>query len=412
MSRCKRHGADGALPGGAGSPQGHGKLQAFARYLAQAHGCGSIEVRDERSPQAAMRGLRPHGHDPVTMLVVRTPAAAAERTLQHMQRTLADSAPHTTFFGIERDAHSATAQDVALLHPRDMPQVEPAPERFRVLAIVPTYNEEDVIALTLRYLIAQGVEVYLLDNWSTDHTLEQASVFLGHGLSAIERYPAQGPTPTYELGSILRRVEEISASSVWADWVVLHDADERRRSPWRGVGLRDALWRVERCGYSCIDHVTLNFWPVDERFDPATADLEEHFHYFEFSDHPGHFHQRRAWKRCAAGVSLAANAGHDASFAGRRVYPYKFLLKHYPVRSRAHGERKVLQERAERWNAKERALGWHRQYDGVIAETFVRDPRTLRHFDPERFEIEYLVERLSGVGVFQAPPSWATAPVW
>jgi hypothetical protein len=35
---------------------------------------------------------------------------------------------------------------------------------FRVLAIVPTYNEEDIIARTIEVLIQQGLDLYLIGN--------------------------------------------------------------------------------------------------------------------------------------------------------------------------------------------------------------------------------------------------------
>jgi hypothetical protein len=161
-----------------------------------------------------------------------------------------------------------------------------------------------------------------------------------------------------------------------------------------------------------VDHVTLNFWPTDDSFDPSGPDLEDHFRHFEFSDHAGHFHQRRAWKQQRGErVALARSAGHDVEFPGRRVYPYKFLLKHYPLRSSAHGARKLL-DRRRRWNAEERSRGWHRQYDEVEPGGFIRDPSTLRRFDPATFDEDHLGERLSGVGVFEAPPPWATPPRW
>jgi hypothetical protein len=148
------------------------------------------------------------------------------------------------------------------------------------------------------------------------------------------------------------------------------------------------------------------------RSNPRERDIERQLAYFAFSDHPGHFHQRRAWKQLGTRVALAASAGHDCSFAGRRVYPYKFLLKHYPIRSQAHGERKVLCERLPRWNNEERARGWHRQYDDAAGRRFLRDPETVTRFDPQWFYHRYLVQRLSGAGVFVQPPPWATPPHW
>ena len=85
---------------------------------------------------------------------------------------------------------------------------------------------------------------------------------------------------------------------------------------------------------------------------------------------------------------------------GRKVFPYKFLLKHYPVRSQRHGDKKILRDRQPRWSPAERAEGWHSQYDHVGAgHSFLRDARALWLFD-EGFNEEFLVERLSGVGAF------------
>ena len=132
---------------------------------------------------------------------------------------------------------------------------------------------------------------------------------------------------------------------------------------------------------------------------------------FELSDHPGHFHQRRAWKNLGQRVALARTAGHDVFFDGRLVYPFRFLLKHYPIRSQAHGERKILRERRSRFNAEERSFGWHAQYDVLEpSPRFLRDPAELEQADRETLYEKYLIERLSGIGVFREPPSWATPP--
>jgi glycosyltransferase involved in cell wall biosynthesis len=311
--------------------------------------------------------------------------------------------PHAPVF----DGWTRDGQRVRVVEPTPFQLLDPPPS-FRVVAIVPTYNEADIIEHTVRYLLQDGIGVYVLDNWSTDATPEIAARL---PLVGLERFPPSGPSTTYDLRRILGRVEQIAAD-LDADWVILHDADERRHGPWPEVGLRQALYMVERRGFTCIDHITLTFWPtLGAPVYDGTRDVEEVLTWFEFSDHAGHFHQRRAWKRLPGErVDLASTAGHDVQFEGRRVFPYRFLLKHYPIRSQAHGERKVLAERRPRWNAAERAFGWHAQYDELV--DFVRHPSELIRFDPERFYADWLIERLSGVGVFAEPPAWATPPVW
>ena len=81
------------------------------------------------------------------------------------------------------------------------------------------------------------------------------------------------------------------------------------------------------------------------------------------------------------------------------MFPYKFLLLHYPVRSQEHGERKVFRDRQSRWNEQERARGWHSQYDAFASgHRFVRAARDLVEYDGD-FDRRYLVERLSGIGI-------------
>jgi hypothetical protein len=88
-----------------------------------------------------------------------------------------------------------------------------------VLAIVPAYNKEDVIEQTIRDLTAQGLAIYLVDNWSTDGTLEVAKRHLGCGLIGVERLPPDAAALTYDLESLLLRIEEIALTHQWANWV-------------------------------------------------------------------------------------------------------------------------------------------------------------------------------------------------
>jgi hypothetical protein len=172
-------------------------------------------------------------------------------------------------------------------------------------------------------------------------------------------------------------------------------------APWPGLSYRDGLYLVDRAGFNCVDHTVIEFQPVDDGFTSGT-DHEAHFRYFDFGKHPAHFQQRKAWKNCGRPVSMAPSGGHDLPFEGRRIYPFKFLLKHYPVRSQSHGEKKVFRERRARWNPEERAKGWHTHYDSVQdGHVFVRPPAEQTRFEEDDFNTTYLVERLSGIGVIR-----------
>ncbi|HXT49723.1 MAG TPA: glycosyltransferase, partial [Thermoanaerobaculia bacterium] len=78
---------------------------------------------------------------------------------------------------------------------------------FTVTALVATYNEEDVIGQVVADLIRQGVQVYLIDDGSTDGTVAQVEPWVGSGVVGIERRPA---AETTSWAAILRRKEELA----------------------------------------------------------------------------------------------------------------------------------------------------------------------------------------------------------
>jgi hypothetical protein len=72
-------------------------------------------------------------------------------------------------------------------------------------------------------------------------------------------------------------------------------------------------------------------------------------------------------------------------------------------------------DRKPRYNLMERTqLGWHGHYDDVQpGHNFLRTSESLIRFDPEIFYQEYLVERISGVGIvrnneLQPASGWAS----
>jgi hypothetical protein len=265
---------------------------------------------------------------------------------------------------------------------------------FRVIALISSYNEGDIISVVLQHLIENGVHVYLIDNESTDDTVRQASQWLGKGLLGIESFvqprdPADPRRGYFAWEDILRRKEQL-ASELRADWFIHHDADEVREGPWPDRSLRDAIRVVDGLGYNCINFQTLNFRPVDDGFrqghDPRS--------YFRYYEPPGWFDsfQRKCWKAAAGPVCLTMFGGHEALLPDRRVFPVPFILRHYPVRSQRHGVRKVLGERIGRFLPTERAAGWHRQYDSVhdASHPFIADASTLRSFDLDLLRRELL----------------------
>jgi hypothetical protein len=302
---------------------------------------------------------------------------------------------------------------LAVLANNHHPPIESAPPDFRVAAIITAYNESDVLLPVIDHLNRQGVEVYVIDNWSTDGTYEQVKARIGQGVIDVERFPPEGKRDnhTFNLRQILMR-EDAVARELDAAWTMHHDADEIRESPWPGVSLRDAFYTVGRCGFNAINHTMIDFFPTGDDFQPGDNPADQ-IRSFEFGQYPGYFVRINAWKNTGEPMpSLWASGGHHVVFEGQRIYPYKFLLRHYPFRTRAQTVNKIrARQKSSNW-LERTLLGWHHMYDvfghmddDQVFEHVCQQSRTERiRFDPATFYDQYLVERISGVGLVRLPP--------
>jgi hypothetical protein len=262
---------------------------------------------------------------------------------------------------------------------------------FSVVAIVAAFNEADVIGPVVGDLIAQGIQVYFLDDGSTDDTRAVVEQFLGRGVLDIERLrePGSQSADRFDWERVLRRKMQL-AQELDANWVIHHDADEFRESPWAHLRLKEAIRTVDTLGFNAIDFLNLNFWPHHDHFRPPD-DVRNVFTFYSEAA-PYDRLQIRCWKKTCEPVDLVSSGGHEAQFAGRTVYPLRFILRHYPIRGQAHGERKVFSERRSRLRDEERARGWHVQYDAFHeGASFIRERSTLKRYDPDMIRVSLML---------------------
>jgi hypothetical protein len=101
--------------------------------------------------------------------------------------------------------------------------------------------------------------------------------------------------------------------------------------------------------------------------------------------------QYKAWLQGHDKVDLANSGGHVAQFEGAVDFPYRWLLRHYPIRSAEHGRRKILRERKPRWSPYERTvLGWHDHYDRFEeTSTFLWNREAFHKVDDATFWAEH-----------------------
>lgn len=222
---------------------------------------------------------------------------------------------------------------------------------MRIVAVLATYNEERFVAACLEHLIAHGVEVYLIDNASTDRTVEIAERYRGHGLLDIESFPRHGQ---YTWRPLLQRKEAIAAE-IDADWVMHVDADEIRLPPPGGGTLLDAFAEVDRQGYNAVNFMEYCFVPTREAPNHDHPNFQQTMRwYYPFL--PWEPHRLNAWRQQPDRVDLAGSGGHEVRFPGLRRYPVSFPMRHYLFLSPAHALEKYM---TRTYDPSEVNQGWH-----------------------------------------------------
>tara|TARA_B110000467_G_scaffold38285_1_gene34919 strand:+ start:2357 stop:4681 length:2325 start_codon:yes stop_codon:yes gene_type:complete len=276
-------------------------------------------------------------------------------------------------------------------------QKNSAPSDFSVTAIVSVFNEEDIVVESIKKILEQGVKVYVIDNGSTDKTLELIKKIKHKGIVGIEEFHDISSNFN-EWESILKRKQEIS-KELGVGWYINTDIDEIRITPWPNIDLKNGIHFVDRQGFNAIDFSMIAFHPTDNNY-LSGIDFEDYFKYFELEKHLAYFFQVQAWKNFGQDIDLIHWGGHRVEFAERKIFPLKFLCKHYSIRSQKHGERKIFMERQNRFHPKEIEKGWHAHYDEIKkGENFIYDRLKLTEFNELKFNKINFIERLSGIGI-------------
>jgi glycosyltransferase involved in cell wall biosynthesis len=224
---------------------------------------------------------------------------------------------------------------------------------MRVVAILASYNEERFIGTCLEHLFAQGVEAYLLDNCSTDRTVEIAERYLERGLIGIESFPRD--EGVYRWGAILERKAEL-AETLEADWFMHADPDEFRLPPRTDRTLAQAFAEVDEQGYNAVNFLEFTFVPTREAPDHDHPHFQQtmRWYYPYLRNFPA---QIKAWKRQPERVDLG-RGGHRVRFDDLRLYPQPFKMRHYQFLSVPHLISKYVAMQYDAAALKRGAHGW------------------------------------------------------
>ena len=259
---------------------------------------------------------------------------------------------------------------------------------FKVLAIIHSYNEADIIEETIQHLLDQGLYIYVLDNYSTDGSFDIVRKIQIENKDRIflEKFPEEKyeGQHRYEWYKQLEKTEQI-AQTLDFDWFIHYDVDEIRISPWKNVNLRDAICFIDSLGYNCVENTVIDFRLT--RRDEVIFNTNGFYAMRENIT----TEQLKTWKKSER-IELKSSAGHKAQISNPKIFPLKILNKHYPMRSVEQASKKVFDERKKDYSYDEKIKkGWHTQYDNIVdVSDFIYDSEKLLYWDEDSFEKNYL----------------------
>lgn len=224
---------------------------------------------------------------------------------------------------------------------------------MRIVAILAVRNEGLYLSRCLKHLHSQNIETCIIDNESTDETIEIAESYINHGVFKILKVPYRG---YYDWFGLLKIKEKLSYEIV-ADWFIHCDADEIREAPKPFVNLHEAIFYVDSQGYNAINFDEFVFLPTTDYESFEKTDYVKKMKYYYYFK-PGLFRRINAWKKSNNSIDIASSGGHSIAFEGRNIFPNNFILRHYMVLSRNHAIRKYKENRI--YSAVEvEKLKWH-----------------------------------------------------
>lgn len=258
---------------------------------------------------------------------------------------------------------------------------------MKIAAIVCIRNEAVHIQRCLGDFIAEGIDVVLTDNGSTDESLELAKPFLGGGLLAIESLPWVGHFSLTAQLELKRTVE----SRLPHDWIIHADADEWLRPPSAETSLASAIEQADRDEFNCINFNEFVFVapPGADYNVQHYRELMRDYYFFQ----PRYPRQMRVWKKSARLHFIGAD-GHQFTGDDVKLCTTDFELRHYIMLSEDHFRAKYV---GRVFDPDELSKGWHRSCLSITRDR-ARVPkhdalRTLPAVDSHAFDMSCPVKQ-------------------
>ena len=215
----------------------------------------------------------------------------------------------------------------------------------RVCAIITARNEEIYAKSLFPYLVANGVDFYLIDHGSTDRTKEIAKDFENRGLVGIKDLPFDG---TFNLTQMLK-AEAQAVQSLPHEWILHHDMDEILQHPDPD---RTLASDADSDGTNVVNFNEFVFLPPTAGPENEAAYRQHNLDYYFFEPHQNRL--MRLWRR-GCGLSNIHSGGHRLE-GDVRQFARMGQMRHYITLSQEHIWKKYLNRI---FSSEDVNKGWH-----------------------------------------------------
>lgn len=205
---------------------------------------------------------------------------------------------------------------------------------MKVIGMIPIFNDEDVIEEVIEHLISQGIQIVILDNGSTDSSYKICEKFLDHGVLDLKQFST--PTFIYHEPSIRRMLYDMAIAQS-PDWVIANDSDEILESNDQRFTLKESIEKANLEGCNMIQFNRFDFYITDDDNESVKSTKDKLRYYSYYGDYI-----YRAWKYFP-GIRVGYNPHLPVYPDGYqyKIYLNKFVLRHYPFRSREQVKKKL-----------------------------------------------------------------------
>jgi len=250
--------------------------------------------------------------------------------------------------------------------------------------MISVYNDEDVIEEVIQHYIEEGLDLVILDNGSSDKTLEICKKYFAKGVLEIHQYLTQ--TFLYEQDTLFRILYDMALIHSPA-WVILSASDEFLESGIKNLTLKEAIEKTDFEGFNLIQFDRFDFFMTDNDNENEKS-IRKKMPYYTYH---GDF-LYRAWKYYP-GIRISHPAvSHYPIFPDNlkyKIYPKKFEMCHYPFRGKQQAKRKI-EERIRGIDYKKTKTGLNMHMENIIKQDFTQkfDHKKLNLYEEEKLNRE------------------------